>query len=33
MTHAMWNQGGNSTGNRLSSSCKYHLLCNNNGFF
>ena len=27
MTHAMWNQGGNSSGNRLSSSCKYHPQC------
>jgi hypothetical protein len=33
MTHAMWIQGGGSTGSRLSSSCKYHPLCNNNRFF
>jgi hypothetical protein len=29
----MWNQGGSSTGNRLSSRVKNNPLCNNNGLF
>jgi hypothetical protein len=33
MAHAMFNFGGGSTGNRLSSSGKYNPLCNNNGLF
>jgi hypothetical protein len=29
----MWNEGRSNTTSRLSSSCIYHPLCNNNGFF